>query len=155
MKKRVLMTAFCAAAISLLAVALVKAQGGSGSAAPIAQLPFYLVENFFHYPPNSIVGRVSGIAVGPTGNIFALNRGYHPMLEFKSDGSFVRSWGEGSTMFVGTHTLRFDPQGNLWYVDAADSIIYRFDSEGRTAGTLGTNPEPWTYLTCDRRCRAR
>jgi DNA-binding beta-propeller fold protein YncE len=68
-------------------------------------------------------------------------------MEFKPDGSFVRSWGEGSTMFVGAHSLRFDPQGNLWYIDAADDIIYRFDSEGRTVGTLGTNPEPWTWLT--------
>ena len=50
-------------------------------------------------------------------------------------------------MFVGAHPVRFDPQGNLWYVDAADDIIYRFDSEGRTVGTLGTNPEPWTWLT--------
>jgi DNA-binding beta-propeller fold protein YncE len=50
-------------------------------------------------------------------------------------------------MFVGAHAVRFDPQGNLWYVDAADNIIYRFDSEGRTVGTLGTNPEPWTWLT--------
>jgi len=32
-------------------------------------------------------------------------------------------------------------------VDAADNIIFRFDSEGRTVGTLGTNPEPWTWLT--------
>jgi DNA-binding beta-propeller fold protein YncE len=32
-------------------------------------------------------------------------------------------------------------------VDAADNIIYRFDSKGRTVGTLGTNPEPWTWLT--------
>jgi len=32
-------------------------------------------------------------------------------------------------------------------VDAADDIIYRSDSEGRTVGPLGTNPEPWTWLT--------
>ena len=37
--------------------------------------------------------------------------------------------------------------GELWYVDAADNLIYRFDAAGRTIGTLGTNPEPWTYLT--------
>jgi hypothetical protein len=147
MKKRFLMSAVCAAAISIWAVAPMNAQGGGESAAPIPQLSFHLVENFFHYPANSVVGRVSGIAVAPTGNIVALNRGYHPVLEFKSDGNFVRSWGEGSGMFVGAHALRFDPQGNLWYVDAADNIIYRFDSEGRTVGTLGTNPEPWTWLT--------
>jgi len=153
-RKRLLILAVYGVAISLVGVALMKAQGegenaqgGRASAPPIPQLAFHLVENFFHYPANSVVGRVSGIAVSPTGNIVALNRGYHPVLEFKSDGSFVRTWGEGSTMFVGAHALRYDPQGNLWYVDAADNIIYRFDSEGRTVGTLGTNPEPWTYLT--------
>jgi DNA-binding beta-propeller fold protein YncE len=50
-------------------------------------------------------------------------------------------------MFEGAHSVRFDPQGHLWYVDAADNIIFRFDAEGRTVGTLGTNPEPWTWLT--------
>src|SRR5271168_1775281 len=116
MKKRFLMLVVCAAAISLCSIALVNAQDGGGavmsrvgSTAPIPQLPFHLMGNFFHYPPNSVVGRVSGIAVGPTGNILALNRGYHPVLEFKPDGTFARSWGEGSGMFVGAHALRFDP----------------------------------------------
>lgn len=152
MKRRFLMLTVCAATIALCAVAPMSVRmnaqnGGAGDAPSYPQLSFRLVENFFHYPANSIVGRVSGIAVGPQGKIVALNRGYHPVLEFTSDGTFVRSWGEGSTMFAGAHTVRFDPQGNLWYVDAADNIIYRFDSEGRTVGTLGTNPEPWTYLT--------
>ena len=133
MKKRFLMSAVCAAAISLCAVAPMNAQRG-GDAASIPQLPFHLVEDFYHYPANSIVGRVSGIAVGPKGNIVTLNRGYHPVLEFNPEGAFVRSWGEGSAMFAGAHQVRFDPQGSLWYVDAADDIIYRFDSEGRTVG---------------------
>jgi DNA-binding beta-propeller fold protein YncE len=146
MKKRFLMSAVSAAAISLCALAAVGAQeGNSGPAIP--QLPFRLVDNFFHYPANYVLGRMSGVAVSPTGTIVGLNRGHHPVLEFKSDGTFVRSWGEGSKMFEGAHTVRFDPQGNLWYVDAADNIIFRFDSEGRTVGTLGTNPEPWTFLT--------
>src|SRR5690349_10205364 len=155
MKKYFLLSAICAVAISLCAVVLVKAQGegesaqgGRAAGPPIPQLAFHLVEDFFHYPANSVVGRTTGVAINPkTGNIVTLNRGYHPVLEFKSDGSFVRSWGEGSTMFVGAHVVRFDPQGNLWYVDAADDEIFRFDKEGRTVGTLGTNPEPWTWLT--------
>jgi DNA-binding beta-propeller fold protein YncE len=153
MKKRFLMSAVCFVLILLFSVATIQAQeggGGGGAAGALAalpQLPFHLVQGFFHYPANSVVGRVSGIAVSPKGNILALNRGYHPVLEFTAEGKFVRSWGEGSGMFVGAHSLRFDPQGNLWYVDAADDIIYRFDSEGRTVGTLGTNPEPWTWLT--------
>jgi hypothetical protein len=131
MKKCFLILALCAAAISLCAVAPVNAQGrGGAAAASIPQLSYKLDENFFNYPANTIVGRVSGIAVGPKGNIVALNRGYHPVQEFSSEGTLVRSWGEGSTMFVGAHAVRFDPQGNLWYVDAADNIIYRFDGLG-------------------------
>lgn len=148
MQKRFLLSVVCALALAVCAVQSIGAQDGSGKGeAAIPPLPFKLVEGFFHYPANSIIGRVSGIAVAPNGTIVALNRGHHPVLEFKPDGSFVRSWGEGSRMFDGAHTVRFDPQGNLWYVDAADNIIYRFDAEGRTVGTLGTNPEPWTYST--------
>ena len=146
MKKHFLMSALCAVAALLGAVALVNAQGRGGAAA-IPQLPFHLVENFFQYPAHSILGRVSGITVGPTGTIVTLNRGYHPVMEFKPDGTFLRSWGEGSGMFTGAHQVRFDPQGNLWYVNAADDIIYRFDSEGRTVGALGSDPEPWTWAT--------
>lgn len=146
MKRRFSMSAVCAAVISLGAVTMMSAQDSSGGAA-IPPLPFHLVEGFFHYPANYVIGRLSGVAVGPTGTIVALNRGYHPVLEFKSDGTFVRSWGEGSRMFEGAHSVRFDPQGHLWYVDAADNIIFRFDADGRTVGTLGTNPEPWTWLT--------
>jgi DNA-binding beta-propeller fold protein YncE len=147
MKKCFLMLAVCAAAISLCAVTPMNAQDGGAGAAPTPQLSFRLVEGFFHYPANYVLGRVSGIAVDPKGNIVGLNRGYHPVLEFKPDGTFARSWGEGSKMFEGAHTVRFDLQGNLWYVDAADNLIFRFDSEGRTVGTLGTLPEPWTFLT--------
>src|SRR6202163_2181101 len=117
MKNRLLISAVCAAAISICAVPPMKAQRGGGAGAdatPIPQLSFHLDENFFNYPANTIVGRISGIAVGPKGNIVALNRGYHPVQEFTSEGTFVRSWGEGSTMFVGAHAVRFDPQGNLW-----------------------------------------
>lgn len=141
-----------AAAIALCLAAPAGAQdegdgGGHPAGPPIPQLPFHPVDNFFKYPSNYLIGRLSGIAVGPKGQIVTLNRGYHPVMEFKPDGTFARSWGEGSTMFAGAHSLRFDPDGNLWYIDAADDIIYRFDSQGRTVGTLGTNPEPWTYLT--------
>src|SRR5207245_5104613 len=121
MKKYFLVSVVCAAAILLCAVALMKAQGegetaqgGRASAAAIPQLPFHLVENFFHYPANSVVGRTTGVAINPkTGNIVTLNRGYHPVLDVKSDGSFVSSWGEGSPIFVVAHVARFVPAGKL------------------------------------------
>ncbi len=146
MAKRFVTSVVCALVISSGLLAGPRAQEPAG-AAPIPTLPFHPVENFFRYPAHLVIGRLSGIAVGPTGNIVALNRGYHPVIEFKPDGTFSNAWGDGSDMFKGAHVVRFDPQGNLWYVDAADNIIFRFDAEGRTVGTLGTMPEPWTFLT--------
>src|SRR5579871_819209 len=113
----------------------------------IPELPFKRVEGFFKYPPHYDLSRMSGVAVGPQGRIVAVNRGNHPVLEFKADGTFIGSWGEGSRLFDAVHVPRFDPQGNLWMVFAGDNVIYRFDKEGRTAGILGIDEEPWTFLT--------
>jgi DNA-binding beta-propeller fold protein YncE len=126
-----------------------QAQQGAGleAATAIPELPFKLVEGFFHYPAHYDLSRMAAIAIGPKGQIVTVNRGNHPVLEFKPDGTFAGSWGEGSKLFEGAHVVRFDPQGNLWYVDAADNVIYRFDSEGRTAGILGLDEERWTFLT--------
>ena len=146
MKSRVFASAVCVAAAAVCAVNTMHAQDSAGDR-PIPSLPFHRVDNFFRYPAYSVIGRLSGVAVGPNGHIVALNRGYHPVLEFNADGSFLRTWGEGSRMFEGAHALRFDPLGDLWYIDAADNMIFHFDKEGRTLGTLGTNPEPWTFLT--------
>ncbi len=146
LRRRLLMSAIGAVAISLCAVPPMFAQDGGGEA-PIPQLHYRLEQDFFKYPAGSIIGRTTGITVGPEGNIVTLNRGYRPIIEFNSDGTFLRYWGEGSTMFHGAHTVRFDAQGDLWYVNAGDNVVYRFDSERRTVGTLGTNPEPWTWLT--------
>src|ERR1700733_2469084 len=39
--------------------------------------------------------QVSGVAVDAQGHILVLHRGAHPILEFESNGKFVRSWGTG------------------------------------------------------------
>ena len=127
------MLAIGAMAISLCAVPPMFAQEGGVGEASIPQLQFRLVQDFFKYPPSSVIGRTTGVTVGPKGNIATLNRGYRPVMEFNSDGTFLRSWGEGSTMFAGAHVVRFDASGNLWYVNAADNNVFRFDSEGRIA----------------------
>ncbi len=147
LSRRFLMSATGAVAISLCAVAPIFAQNGDAGDAPIPQLQFRLVEDFFQYPPGSVIGRTTGMTVGPDGTIVTLNRGYRPVMEFNPDGTFIRSWGEGSNMFAGAHTVRFDAQGDLWYVASADNEVFRFGPERRTKGTLGTNPEPWTWLT--------
>ena len=151
MTKRHLILPFVfAAALTLVNNAPTAAQnreGMQGDAAMAPQLPLRLVENFFHYPATYVMGEVIGVAVNSKGHVFLLNRGYHPLLEFDAEGAFIRSMGEGSAMFEGAHSIRFDPQDNMWYIDASSNMVIKFDLEGRTQEVLGMRPEPWTWLT--------
>jgi DNA-binding beta-propeller fold protein YncE len=111
--------------------------------------------------------QVASIAVRRNGNILVLHRNSDPILEFLPGGTLVRAWGQvhfnpGRVMFVaqgdrtaqmsgyqgvygaggcaecGAHSIRIDPDDNVWVVDATAQAVYRLDTEGRIAMTLGT-----------------
>ena len=106
------------------------------------------------------------MAVNANGRLILLHRGAAPVLEFDSDGNFVRSWGDGLFSFgkvvaippgdrvpggpgysavygpagcdsCGAHAVRTDPQGNVWLVDACAHAVYKTDGQGKVIMTLG------------------
>jgi DNA-binding beta-propeller fold protein YncE len=110
--------------------------------------------------------QVSGVAIDGGGHILVLHRGAHPILEFETDGKFVRSWesvifSEGKVMSVapryrvtghssysavygpagcdscGAHSVRVDPEHNIWVIDATGQVIYKMDRQGRVVMELG------------------
>jgi DNA-binding beta-propeller fold protein YncE len=110
--------------------------------------------------------QVSGVAIDPQGHILVLHRGAHPILEFESNGKFVRSWGNGmfsegkvgaiapgdrvpgkalySAVYgpagcdsCGAHSIRVDPEHNIWVIDAPGQVIYKMDPKGKIIMTLG------------------
>jgi len=92
-------------------------------------------------------GAMSGIAIGPEGNVWTLNRGTIPVHVYSPDGELIRSWGEG--VFQNAHTIRFDPQGNLWIVDTLSHTVRQFSRDGEvlmTIGTLGESGNDDTHL---------
>lgn len=111
--------------------------------------------------------QVASVAVTSKGTILVLHRGAHPIMEFDSGGKFIRSWGDGmfsegkvaaiaeanwtpdkshySAVYgpagctsCGAHSVRVDPQGNIWVVDAPGHVIYKMNSEGKEIMRLGT-----------------
>jgi hypothetical protein len=91
--------------------------------------------------------QVSGVAVDANNHVLVLHRGAHPIMEFESNGKYVRSWGDGmfsegkvgaiaaadrvpghalySAIYgpagcdsCGAHSIRVDPEHNIWAVDA-------------------------------------
>jgi DNA-binding beta-propeller fold protein YncE len=123
-----------------------------------------------------------GVAVTAQGNVLVLHRGAHPILEFESSGKYVRSWGngmfsEGKVVAVapadrapgasgysavygpagcdscGAHSIRVDPEGNIWAVDAPGQVIYKMSPQGRVImrlghpGVSGTGPDTFNLPT--------
>lgn len=90
---------------------------------------------------------MSGIAIGPDGNVWTLNRGTIPVQVYSADGRLVRTWGEG--VFQNAHTVRFDPDGNLWIIDTLSHTVREFSTGGEvlmTIGTLGEAGRDATHL---------
>lgn len=110
--------------------------------------------------------QVSGVAVDSGGHILVLHRGAQPLLEFESNGKFVRSWdyvqfSEGKVAAIapahrvpgrsaysavygpagcdscGAHSVRIDPEHNIWVVDATGQVIYKMDPHGKILMQLG------------------
>jgi hypothetical protein len=65
-------------------------------------LDYIPVPDTFSLPAGMNFGPVSGVAINSKGNIFVLNRGPQPLMEFDANGKFVRSLGEA---LVGTKSL--------------------------------------------------
>ncbi len=112
-------------------------------------------------------GQVAAVATSADGHILVLHRGAHPIMEFDASGRFVRSWGEGlfsngkvggiapgdrvpggsgytavygaaGCHACGAHSIRVDPAGNVWVVDAPGHVVYKMDPKGRVLMELGT-----------------
>jgi DNA-binding beta-propeller fold protein YncE len=111
-------------------------------------------------------GQVPGVAIKKDGRVLVLHRGAQPVMEFDAAGKFIRAWGEGmfsegkvmqvgphraagaslySAVYgpagchnCGVHSIRVDPQGNLWIVDATAHMVYKTDDNGKILMSLGT-----------------
>lgn len=86
-------------------------------------------------PPGWNFGETPGVAVDARGHVFVLHRGEHPIIEFTPDGKQVRSWGEG--LFIRPHSIRIDPQGNIWTVDNDTHQVLKMDPSGRVRMVIG------------------
>ncbi len=76
------------------------------------------------------IGYPSSVTMDNNGAIYVLQRGEKadPILVMNREGRILRSWGKG--MFKIPHSLRIDPQGNIWTVDSSSSMVMRFTPEG-------------------------
>jgi DNA-binding beta-propeller fold protein YncE len=111
----------------------------------LPDLGYQPVPDFFIPPPGANFGEVSGIALNSKGHVFVFNRGSKPLIEFDSNGKFIRTLGDG--IFKSTHGLRIDPQDNIWITDIGLNVVLKLSPEGRVLMVLGRSGKAGEFLT--------
>jgi sugar lactone lactonase YvrE len=147
--KRFLMSCLALSLLAgpVLAQAKAKAQN-------VPEIAFDSVPNFLKLPPGLYLGEAMGVATNSKGHLFVFTRSANTRLfEFDQNGKFVREIGEGNYGFEFAHSVRVDPEDNIWVVDEGTNMVIKFNPAGRIvmvighrpdaeAGAVATNPPP-------------
>jgi len=88
---------------------------------------------------------VAAVGVDAHDNVYAFNRGKHPMCVFDRDGNFLRSWGEG--VFVRPHGVFMAPDETLWLTDDGDHTVRHCTLDGTVLLTIGISGKPAPYMS--------
>ena len=85
---------------------------------------------------------VSSVAVDRAGLIHAFQRGdkADPVLVFDQSGKLIRSFGKG--LYKIPHSIRIDPQGAVWTVDAESSVVYKHSPQGELLLKIAVGGQP-------------
>src|SRR5580658_9207300 len=117
----------------------------------VPTINFESVPNPLKLPPNMYFGEVSGVSVNSKGHVFALSRGNTSgpayaaaatqLLEFDAQGKFIREIGKNLYAWSFAHTVKIDPQDNIWVTDKGSDMVIKFTPEGRVAMVFGRKQE--------------
>jgi DNA-binding beta-propeller fold protein YncE len=89
------------------------------------ELKFTPSPDFLKMPMGWYLQEVSGVAINSKDHIFIFHRGKHPLMEFDSEGNFIRSIAED--LFVRPHGIRIDKYDNIWTTDVGSHVVLKFD----------------------------
>jgi len=134
----------------LLAVAL-KTGLLSAQSSAVPEIPYRSVPDFLHLPGDLYFGDVTGVALNSKGHIFVFSRGNTTgpaygaaaaqLLEFGPDGKFLREIGHNLYAWSYAHTVKIDPQDNIWITDKGSDVVVKFTPEGRVSMVFGRKQE--------------
>ena len=121
---------------------------------------FEVHENWAKIPDEIVLGDCAAVGVDSRDNVYAFNRGDHPVAVFDSEGNLLRTWGEG--VFTRPHGVHVAPDDTIWLTDDGDHTVRHCTLDGKVLMTLGVPGEPKPYMSGERstaaptpRCRRR
>ena len=109
----------------------------------VSKLPFEATE-ITAVPPRDgwEMGMVSWVAAGDNDLAYLLQRGENadPVVVLDREGNVVRSWGKG--LYSTPHSIRVDPEGNVWTTDAKSSMVIKYSSQGEKLMEISVGGQP-------------
>src|SRR5256714_2964282 len=119
----------------------------SAQTSVVPEIQYRSLPDFLHLPADLYFGEVTGVAVNSKGHIFVFSRGNTTgpaygaaaaqLLEFGSDGKFLREIGHDLYAWSYAHTVKIDPQDNIWVTDKGSDVVVKFTPEGRVSMVFG------------------
>ena len=88
---------------------------------------------------------VAAVGVDAQDQVYAFNRGEHPMVVFDREGNFLRSWGEG--VFRRAHGVHMAPDDTIWLTDDGDHTVRQCTLDGKVLLTIGIPGKPAPYMS--------
>jgi len=117
----------------------------------VPEIRYQSVPDFFKLPPNIYLGEVAGVAVNSKGHVFILSRSNSTgpaygasaaqLLEFDSEGKFLREIGHNLYAWSFAHSVKIDRQDNIWVADKGSDMVIKFTPEGHVAMVFGRKQE--------------
>ncbi|MGQ4809934.1 hypothetical protein NKDENANG_03373 [Candidatus Entotheonellaceae bacterium PAL068K] len=110
-----------------------------------AAYTYEVVEEWAKLPDGWTFQEVAAVGVDAHDNVYAFNRGAHPMIVFDRYGTFLRSWGEG--VFPRAHGLTMGLDETLFCTDDGDHTVRKCTLDGKVLFTLGRSGKPAPFMS--------
>src|ERR1700757_2799912 len=117
----------------------------------VPEIKFDAQTDFFKLPPDLFFGEAAGVAVNSKGHVFVFSRGSTTgpaygaaaaqLLEFDSDGKFIREIGHHLYAWSFAHAVKVDKEDNIWVADKGSDMVIKFSPEGRVLMIFGRKQE--------------
>jgi hypothetical protein len=107
---------------------------------------YEVADNWAKLPPGmEFNADVAAVGVDKNDNVYAFNRGQHPMCVFDREGNLLRTWGEG--IFPRAHGVFMAPDDTIWLTDDADHTVRQCTLDGKVLLTIGIPGKPTPYMS--------
>src|SRR3984885_11931271 len=117
----------------------------------VPEIKFQAQTDFSKLPSDLYFGEVAVVAVNSKGHVFVFSRGSTTgpaygaaaaqLLEFDSDGKYIREIGHHLYAWSFAHAVKVDKEDNIWVADKGSDMVIKFSPEGRILMVFGRKQE--------------